>query len=44
MQAVRITRVRRVDAETLIPEATDKNVAVVRGDDKALGMDSNTLV
>lgn len=34
----------RVDSETLIPEATDENIAVVRSDDKALGMDLNTLV
>lgn len=33
-----------VDSEALVPEATDENIAVVRRNDEALGVDLNTLV
>lgn len=43
-QEIKITCICGVDPETLIPEATDENVAVVGSDDKALGMHLNALV
>lgn len=44
MKEVTVTCVCRIDSETFIPEAADEDVAVVRSDDKALGMDLNTLI
>lgn len=44
MKKIKITCVCGVDSETLIPEATDKNIAVVRSDDEALGMNLDALV
>lgn len=44
MKKIKITRVCGVDSETLIPEAADKNIAVVRSDDEALGMNLDALV
>lgn len=44
MKKIKVTCVCGVDSETLIPEAADKNVAVVRGDDEALGMNLDALV
>lgn len=43
-QEMKVTCICGVDPETLIPEATDENVAVVRSDNKALGMHLDALV
>lgn len=43
-QKIKITCICGVDPETLIPEATDENVAVVGSDDEALGVHLDALV